>query len=168
VADRIFDGERILTGCNVLIHGERSSTWYREARFQRTAPLLISAPAQCSLPVSLMFRSMGWRRVTERRADLAGINTIVAAHRRFGTTGLLPTLITDRREVTERLAGIAESALEIPGVLGFHLEGPFINPTRKVSIRASESDRRDRGHGAAAPVRQLRPFDCHSRARMRA
>ena len=23
VADRIFDGERILTGCNVLIHGER-------------------------------------------------------------------------------------------------------------------------------------------------
>ena len=34
----------------------------------------------------------------------AGIRRIAAAHRKHGTTGLLPTLITDRVEVMEELA----------------------------------------------------------------
>jgi N-acetylglucosamine-6-phosphate deacetylase len=42
----------------------------------------------------------------------------------------LPTLITDRSEVIERLAAVAEACL-IPGVLGFHLEGPALNKSRK-------------------------------------
>lgn len=62
---------------------------------------------------------------------LDGIRTILAAHRPHGTTGMLPTLITDRREVMEALLAVAEEALKIPGVLGFHLEGPFIAPARK-------------------------------------
>jgi N-acetylglucosamine-6-phosphate deacetylase len=60
-----------------------------------------------------------------------GIRRIVEAHRRAGTTGCLPTLITDRAEVLERLAAIAREALKIPGVLGFHLEGPALNKARK-------------------------------------
>lgn len=61
----------------------------------------------------------------------AGVQRIVAAHRRGGTTGCLPTLVTDRIEVIERLAAAAPAAIEIPGVLGFHLEGPAISRTRK-------------------------------------
>jgi N-acetylglucosamine-6-phosphate deacetylase len=61
----------------------------------------------------------------------AGIRRIVAAHQKYGTTGLLPTLITDRVEVTEDLASGASAALQIPGVLGFHLEGPALNRLRK-------------------------------------
>ena len=61
----------------------------------------------------------------------AGIRRIVAAHRKHGTTGLLPTLITDRVEVMEELARRAAVALQIPGVLGFHLEGPALNKARK-------------------------------------
>lgn len=63
--------------------------------------------------------------------DLATIATMATAHRRYGTTGLLPTLITDARDVLRNLAAIAADAMEIPGVLGFHLEGPFLNPARK-------------------------------------
>jgi N-acetylglucosamine-6-phosphate deacetylase len=59
------------------------------------------------------------------------IRRILAAHRRFGTTGLLPTLITDTREKMARLAACGAEACALPGVLGFHLEGPFINPSRK-------------------------------------
>jgi N-acetylglucosamine-6-phosphate deacetylase len=62
---------------------------------------------------------------------LDGIRRIVEAHRQSGTTACLPTLITDRTEVMERLAAIADEALEIPGVLGFHLEGPMLNKVRK-------------------------------------
>jgi N-acetylglucosamine-6-phosphate deacetylase len=60
-----------------------------------------------------------------------GIRRIAAAHRRYGTTGLLPTLITDRIEAMEALAAAAPAALQIPGVLGFHLEGPALNKARK-------------------------------------
>jgi len=61
----------------------------------------------------------------------AGIRVIVDAHRKSGTTGCLPTLITDRRDVLERLVEVAPAALTIPGVLGFHLEGPALNKARK-------------------------------------
>lgn len=61
----------------------------------------------------------------------AGIRLIVEAHRKAGTTGCLPTLITDRTDVIERLAATAPTALQIPGVLGFHLEGPALNKARK-------------------------------------
>lgn len=61
------------------------------------------------------------------------VRRIAAAHRRFGTTALLPTLITDTRDAIRSAieavaAAIADGA---PGVLGIHLEGPFLNPARK-------------------------------------
>jgi N-acetylglucosamine-6-phosphate deacetylase len=57
------------------------------------------------------------------------ILAIAAAHRRFGTTALLPTLITDSADKM-RAALAAVDALDAPGVLGLHLEGPFISPER--------------------------------------
>jgi N-acetylglucosamine-6-phosphate deacetylase len=60
-----------------------------------------------------------------------GVRRIVEAHRKAGTTGCLPTLITDRSEVIEQLAAAAQACLRIPGVLGFHLEGPALNRLRK-------------------------------------
>src|SRR5690606_12407946 len=64
---------------------------------------------------------------------LEGIRTICAAHARFGTTALLPTLITDTPEVTDTTiaAGIAAFAARVPGFLGLHLEGPHLSVARK-------------------------------------
>jgi N-acetylglucosamine-6-phosphate deacetylase len=76
----------------------------------------------------------------------AGIRRIVEAHRKGGTTGCLPTLITDRSEVIERLAAVAQACQRIPGVLGFHLEGPALNRSRKGIHPKAEirmPDRRD-------------------------
>ena len=65
--------------------------------------------------------------------DVEGIRTICAAHARFGTTGLLPTLITDTVEVTTRTiaAGLAARQAQVPGFLGLHLEGPHLSVARK-------------------------------------
>jgi len=62
-----------------------------------------------------------------------GIAAIAAAHRRFGTTGLLPTLISDDLDVVRRAIVATESAMAsgIAGVLGAHIEGPFLNAKRK-------------------------------------
>lgn len=60
------------------------------------------------------------------------MGAIAAAHRRFGTTGLLPTLITDTPAATAAAiaaAGVAVSTQ--PGVIGLHLEGPHLAPARK-------------------------------------
>ncbi len=76
----------------------------------------------------------------------AGVRRLIEAHRKGGTTGCLPTLITDRSEVIERLAAVAQACLLVPGVLGFHLEGPALNKSRKGIHLESEirtPDRRD-------------------------
>lgn len=56
----------------------------------------------------------------------AGMSAIVAAHRRFGTVGLLPTVITDKPEVLDQAVQAALEAKGDPGVLGLHIEGPHI------------------------------------------
>lgn len=61
-----------------------------------------------------------------------GIAAIGAAHRRFGTTGFLPTLISDDLDtVATAIAAVDEAiAAGVPGVLGIHIEGPFLDPRR--------------------------------------
>jgi N-acetylglucosamine-6-phosphate deacetylase len=61
------------------------------------------------------------------------IRAIGRAHRRFGTTGFLPTLISDDLHVIETALGAVRDAIRarVPGVLGIHIEGPFLNPERK-------------------------------------
>jgi N-acetylglucosamine-6-phosphate deacetylase len=64
---------------------------------------------------------------------IEGIEAIGRAHRAFGTTGFLPTLISDELEVIERAIRAVEDAIakQVPGVLGIHIEGPFINPEKR-------------------------------------
>jgi N-acetylglucosamine-6-phosphate deacetylase len=61
------------------------------------------------------------------------LRMIGAAHRRFGTTGFMPTLITDSfAAMREAVTAVREAISErVPGVLGLHLEGPFLNAQRK-------------------------------------
>lgn len=62
-----------------------------------------------------------------------GIATIAAAHRQFGTTAMLPTLISDNLDVVAQAITAVDAAIEqgVPGVLGIHIEGPFLNVARK-------------------------------------
>ncbi len=68
--------------------------------------------------------------------DNPGVDSIRAigrAHRRFGTTGFLPTLISDDLHVVENAIAAVQAAIDagVPGVLGIHIEGPFLNAERK-------------------------------------
>lgn len=67
------------------------------------------------------------------RQDVDAIRTICAAHAPFGTTALLPTLITDTPEITARTveAGVAAAEAKVPGFAGLHLEGPHLSLARK-------------------------------------
>jgi N-acetylglucosamine-6-phosphate deacetylase len=65
--------------------------------------------------------------------DVASIETICRAHAPFGTTALLPTLITDTPEITAAAiaAGVLAARRKVPGFLGLHLEGPHLSIARK-------------------------------------
>lgn len=67
------------------------------------------------------------------RPDVEGIRAIAQAHRRFGTTGMMPTLISDDADVVDAAMAAGEAAIaqSMPGIWGVHVEGPHLNPGKK-------------------------------------
>ncbi len=61
------------------------------------------------------------------------LRRIGAAHRRFGTTAFLPTLISDDADVMRAAIAAVDAAIVqgVSGVLGIHLEGPYIASGRR-------------------------------------
>ncbi|GGO97945.1 N-acetylglucosamine-6-phosphate deacetylase [Stakelama pacifica] len=61
-----------------------------------------------------------------------GMAAIARAHARFGTTALLPTLISDGSDVIARALDALDAAMAagVPGVVGAHIEGPVFNEKR--------------------------------------
>ncbi|WFU47666.1 N-acetylglucosamine-6-phosphate deacetylase [Sinorhizobium terangae] len=75
----------------------------------------------------------GGGALLNEQPTLDGIRQICAAHAKFGTTALLPTLITDTREVRTAAiqAGLEAKKAAVAGFLGLHLEGPHLSIARK-------------------------------------
>lgn len=65
--------------------------------------------------------------------SVEGIAAIGDAHRPFGTTAFLPTLISDTHDAIARALDATDAAIAagVPGVVGAHIEGPVINVGRK-------------------------------------
>jgi N-acetylglucosamine-6-phosphate deacetylase len=65
--------------------------------------------------------------------SLNNLKTIIAAHSQFGTTAMLPTLITDKISVMEKAADAMAEAIsaETPGIIGIHFEGPHLSIAKK-------------------------------------
>ena len=130
LADRIFDGHRwhssaaalVRSGCIVGLGpwAEVPTDWPRS----RLPAGTFLAPGFIDLQVN-----GGGGILLNDQPTTDGMRAIARAHRRYGTTGCLPTLITDTREKV-RTAVAARSLTGQDGVLGLHLEGPFISPQR--------------------------------------
>jgi len=65
--------------------------------------------------------------------DVESIAAIGEAHVRFGTTAFLPTLISDTAEQIASALAAVDAAIDagVPGVVGIHIEGPFINEVKR-------------------------------------
>lgn len=144
-AQRIFDGNDMRGAGRVRISNGRIEAIdfgdpHNTTLGDPAAPATIRLPADVILApglVDVQVNGGGGVLLNDQPTE-AGVRCIVEAHRRAGTTGCLPTLITDRTEVIEQLAKIAQGCPKIPGVLGFHLEGPALNRSRKGIHPASE------------------------------
>jgi N-acetylglucosamine-6-phosphate deacetylase len=132
VGARVFDGERMRDGAAVVIDGGRIVEIKTAAdlppKIERRRVEGLLAPGFVDVQVN-----GGGGVLFNAEPTVDAIRAIGAAHRRFGTTGFLPTFITDRREKMKSALGAVRAAFEagVPGVLGIHLEGPFLNPAKK-------------------------------------
>ena len=131
IADRVFDGRGWHRGAAVMVQdgriaglaslGEIPSDWP-----QSRVPAGVFVTAGF---VDLQVNGGGGVLLNDQLTP-DGMRAIARAHRRYGTTACLPTLITDTREHMRSAIAAARSVAGHDGVLGLHLEGPFISPQR--------------------------------------
>jgi N-acetylglucosamine-6-phosphate deacetylase len=137
LADRIFDGHRWREHAAVLIRNDRIldvadgnavPAGWSQVRMPAGA---FVAPGLIDLQVN-----GGGGILLNDQPTAESMRAIAQAHRAFGTTSCLPTLITDTREQMRKALDAARSVAGRDGVLGLHLEGPYISPRRPGVHRA--------------------------------
>jgi len=134
VNGRVLGGDRFVTGVGVLIDKGRilDVVSSDDPRCQRARHYDLGGALL--LPGFIDSQVNGGGGVLFNDApSVEAIRTIGHAHRRFGTTGFLPTLISADLDVVARAIAAVRGAIDagVPGVLGIHIEGPFLNAARK-------------------------------------
>ena len=129
---RIFEGERLHDDCALVIEGEQVQALTRVEDRPRGGEQVDLAGGVLG-PGFVDWQINGGGGVLfNAEPTVEAIAAIAAAHRRAGVTAFLPTVVTDAPRVLEAaLAAAREAHSRVPGVLGVHVEGPFIDPKRK-------------------------------------
>ena len=132
VAEQVFDGATVVHNAAVIIEGSRILAVVPRDDVPAAVPRRILPDGACLAPGFIDVQVNGGGDVLfNDNPTPDGIRAIAAAHRRFGTTALLPTLITDTPEkVSSAIAAVEALADKDSAILGIHLEGPFLSPER--------------------------------------
>lgn len=128
-ADHVFDGSTLHHNAAVLIEGAQIANIIARADLPPSVAATELPKGAWLAPGFVDIQVNGGGDVLFNDAPSAQtILTIAAAHRKFGTTAFLPTLITDSAEKTALAFAAVRTAMRAdPAVLGLHLEGPFIS-----------------------------------------
>lgn len=130
----IFDGEALLPGHGVILEGARIAAVLPEDQLpDATSTASFDLSGGTLVPGFIDLQVNGGGGVLFNAApSIDAIRTIGEAHRAYGTTGFLPTLVTDSFAVMRDAIDAVSQAMAdgVPGVLGIHLEGPFLNARR--------------------------------------
>ena len=132
LAGTVFDGTALHHDCAVVIEGQRICGIAARRELQASMPRRILPEGAWLAPGFIDVQVNGGGDVLfNDEPTPEGIGAIVAAHRQFGTTALVPTLISDTQaKMGAALDAVRRIAPVNPGVLGVHFEGPFLSPTK--------------------------------------
>jgi N-acetylglucosamine-6-phosphate deacetylase len=131
LTDRIFDGHRWHAEAAVLIRDGRIVELAPAAGVPADWPRTRLPPGAMLAPgfIDLQVNGGGGVLLNDQPTE-AAMRAIARAHRRYGTTACLPTFITDTRERMRAAIAATRACAGRDGVIGLHLEGPFISPKR--------------------------------------
>jgi len=128
-ADHVFDGTVVHERTAVVVDGARIVDLVPTSDLPRTFSIRELPDDAWLAPGFIDLQVNGGADVLfNDQPTVQGIRSIAAAHRKFGTTGLLPTLISDSPEKMRLALDAANTAASREGgVLGIHLEGPYLS-----------------------------------------
>jgi N-acetylglucosamine-6-phosphate deacetylase len=131
---RILAGEQIVNGQTVMLAGGRIEAIVAASDPRCGEAERIDLEGQILLPGFIDVQVNGGGGVLfNDDPSPESIRAIGAAHRKFGTTGFLPTLISDDLDTIGQAIAAVQSSLDarLPGAIGIHIEGPFLNWARR-------------------------------------
>jgi N-acetylglucosamine-6-phosphate deacetylase len=131
---RILAGEEIVAGRAVLLSNAKIEAVVPASDARCRDAFRVDLQEQLLLPGFIDVQVNGGGGVLfNDDPSLESIRAIGAAHRRFGTTGFLPTLISDDLDTIGQAIAAVQGSLDahLPGALGIHIEGPFLNWARR-------------------------------------
>ncbi|MGB0834979.1 MAG: N-acetylglucosamine-6-phosphate deacetylase [Psychrobium sp.] len=127
-ANRIFDGHKMHDNAQVVVeNGLIKSIEQRDERAKQHVDGLL-----CPGFIDLQVNGGGGALLNTHR-DIEGVEAIFAAHHNYGTTAMLPTLITDTAQVMASAADAIADAIaqNSAGIIGVHFEGPHLSVAKK-------------------------------------
>ncbi len=131
---RVLTDAGFIEGRTVLIEGERIAAVIGAGDRRLKKAEVLDLHGQMLVPGFIDVQVNGGGGVLFNDApSVDAVRAIGAAHRRFGTTGFMPTLISDDLDTVGEAIAAVQAALEaaVPGVLGIHIEGPALNRLRR-------------------------------------
>lgn len=134
VNGRVFDGDQLHSGLAVVLEDNRVVALLPEHDIPEAIDVSWDLEGKILAPGLIDIQVNGGGGVMFNNAPtVETIRCIGAAHRRFGTTGFLPTLISSDFEIMQQaIEAVGQAIAEgVPGVLGIHLEGPFLNADKR-------------------------------------
>jgi N-acetylglucosamine-6-phosphate deacetylase len=129
---RIFTGETFIDDHAVIVDGARITAVIPRRNLRDTEVQELHGGILAPGFIDVQVNGGGGALLNDD-PSVETVRTIAQSHRRFGTVGLLPTVITDAPSVLHQAADAVQAARAqaVPGVLGIHIEGPFLDPERK-------------------------------------
>ena len=143
---RVFDGDTLHSGMAVVVEGDR---FHSLQSVEKVGDIPTTDLTGGILSVGFLDVQVngGGGVLLNDQPDLAGLQTMAQAHHSLGATRILPTLITDTRDVTRAAIDAAIRACNqgMSAIAGLHLEGPHLDPAKcgahdPARIRAMDSD----------------------------
>jgi N-acetylglucosamine-6-phosphate deacetylase len=129
---RLFDGDAFHDGLAVTVAAGRIEKITPADELDRAIPVAdleggVLAPGFIDAQVN-----GGGGVLLNEEPSVGVIRRMMEAFRTFGTTSMLPTVITDRTEIIRHAAEAVAAARRqgVPGIIGIHIEGPFLDPRR--------------------------------------
>jgi N-acetylglucosamine-6-phosphate deacetylase len=130
-AERIFDGYGWHNNAVILIDSGLIQCIAPRDQIAGDWPTEVAPPGTMLAPgfIDLQVNGGGGTLLNDEPTPEA-MRAIARAHRRYGTTSCLPTLISDTHAKARAAVAAAKLVEGTDGILGLHLEGPFISRSR--------------------------------------